>query len=139
MFGLNNYMLIALGVILFGFTSYFLYSQHVIKSLNKQAVTYEISIEQQKKTIDSLKVDVELIKRLNTELASINTTSSVNAAKLADTLTKLERTATTRPTLVEHFINEAVKDRNRCFEIATGSQITEKDEKNRVCPHFVKR
>ena len=139
MFGINLYAIIGVVfvVMILGFTGYFYWSQAKIEKQGKEILAYEITVQSQQTALEQLGVDVETIKTINKELAEIERDSAAASAALADTLRKLENTANARPTLVERLINNASRDRNRCFELATGATPLETDRDNRVCPQLV--
>lgn len=115
---------------------YFFWSQKKISNQADTISKYETAIDLQNKTINNLHADIEQIKKINNDLIKIERESAANASELSDKLRKLESVAKTNPSVVEKIINDAAKDRNRCFEIATGSPLKENEE-NAVCPHFV--
>jgi len=123
-------------VIVVGFAAYFNWSQHQLKLNAGKLAAYEISIQEQEKTITELFKNIEDIKAVSNRLTDIERNNFSQSQKLNQTLSKLENVAAARPGLVENLINNAAKDRNRCFALATGA-VPEKNEKNRVCPQLL--
>lgn len=115
---------------------YFSYSQKEIKNLNNTITMQEIAIKSKDNEIKTLKDDTKRIQEINKEISETKDKSSEQYRKLSDTLTKLDRVHTSKAGLLEKIINQASKDRTRCFELAMGVKPL-KDEKNRVCPQLL--
>ena len=138
MFGLNKYIIIAFTLFALAFGGYFWYSQNVIANLNREVAAKDLALEENKKLIQNLKIDVEDIKTVNKELANIEREATANAAEQADKLRDLEEIVNKKPKIVQDLVNQATVNRLRCFELATGA-APKKDEVNKTCPHLLKK
>lgn len=109
-------------------------SQSRMTILNQNNARLEIAVQTNEQTIASLKSNIESI---NITLTRVNTAFSaarVENTLLTDRLAKHELgvLAATKPALVEGIINKASDKASRCFELLSGSPLTdkEKDAKN---------
>jgi len=136
--GLSLNSLIIFGVASAIFAGYFFYSQNQIKNYASQVAIQEIALQESKKQINSLKSDIAMIQKINKQLAVTKERAVKNYNDLVDKLAKLNNISAKHSKWLEDIINAAVKERNRCLAIASGSPVTEEDKKNRVCPNLVK-
>lgn len=126
---------------------YFKYSQTTIANLEKNNAELNLANEISNNTIDSLKEDVtranKVIKSTNEKLAKIRKQNQLLIQKQnKHNLTEL---SIKKPKLVEKVINNATENVNRCFEILSGSPLTDKElsattdkEFNSECPFLRK-
>jgi hypothetical protein len=126
---------IILAVVLGGFYWYYQSSQATIAQLNKDNATLSASLAIQTQTINSLQEN----NRLANEQIRITNNSLSEARQqnrqLVDRLGRHEigALAVSKPVLVERTINNATAQANRCFELLTGAELTER-EKNATTP-----
>lgn len=113
---------------------YYNNSQERIEILLQNNAKLEIAVQTNEQTIISLKSNIESI---NATLIRVNTAFSTTRQEndqLVDRLAKHEIgiLAATKPVLVEGIINNASDKALRCFELLSGSPLTdkEKDAKN---------
>lgn len=121
--------------ILGGAWFYYTYTQNQIQvyrtnaALAEQAVQdTKAALEQQQKDLEDLRTQFEETSRRFDEAAQ---RVSVLEEKLSDH--DLGFLAQSRPALVENIIDKATQDVLRCFEIVSGSPLTE-EEKNATRP-----
>ena len=95
----------------------------------------EQAIEDQSETIASLQRDIELQSSVLTNVSNEFQASRDRVNALQDRLSEHELgfLAANRPGLVERIINNATNEVGRCFEIASGSPLTQ-DEINATLP-----
>jgi len=128
--------LAVISLLILAAVGYFFYSQNKIQSLQATALTYQVQVAQDKDTIAGLTKDVAQIQSINKDL-NIKTAANTQQAMILDNkLMKLADAAKKNPGAVEKIINQATKDRFRCFALATGSPPL-KNEVNKVCPQLL--
>lgn len=122
---------------------YYKKSQETIMQLQENNATLEVSVQELTTTISNLE---KKFQEANAVITNLNTTlseSRVRNRELADRLARhdLSMLALERPELVERIINNASQEAMRCFEILSGSPLTEKErnatnarEFNSECP-----
>lgn len=120
---------VVLVIILGGFYWYYQNSQKTIATLTGNVARLEVATQMQTETINSLQADFELA---NQELTRVNTAlmeTREQNRQLVDRLAKhdLGYLAESRPELVERTINRASDRAARCFEILSGSPLTEQE------------
>jgi len=95
----------------------------------------ENALESQQRTIDTLQEDIELQGRLLTQTRKDFQEARNSVSQLIERLAKHELgfLANERPGLVENIINNASDEILRCFEIISGSPLTQQ-EKNATLP-----
>lgn len=105
----------------------------------------ENALESQQNTIDSLQEDIELQGRLLTRTSRDFQEARDAVSRLRERLSEHELgfLASERPGLVENIINDASDEISRCFEIASGSPLTQEEldatlpsEINSECPEL---
>lgn len=105
----------------------------------------ENALESQQNTIDSLQEDIELQGRLLTRTNRDFQEARDAVSQLRNQLSEHELgfLASERPGLVENIINDASDEISRCFEIASGSPLTQEEidatspgEINSECPEL---
>jgi len=141
------------GIIIAGAIMYYYHTQNKILTLENNNQTLKTNngvldntVKKQQDTINKLKEDYAKIEK-SKEIVEVEKKKNEKKViklekKLTETKTGKKRDiniiAQRKPKLFEKIINNASKQRARCLEIATGSPVTEKDTKNRVCPDLVK-
>lgn len=126
----------------------FLYYQHVglvekNAKLEKELEAAELTIAQKDAQIELIKKQAEQQQKLVGNLIQKEREYIKRQRLLEYRLTKDGRDigvlARKKPYLVEKIINNASDARMRCFEVASGSPVTEDDinAKNTVCPHII--
>ncbi len=133
----KTYIAIAIAVAAGMVFLYVSYLTNKVDSLSGQLVKQQIIVGEQEKTIVTLNGSIEEMKEINRHINEITRQAQEQERKLVDSLAKLEDAAVAKPSLVEKIINQASRDRLRCFELATGAE-QEKNERNRVCPQLLK-
>jgi hypothetical protein len=126
---------IILAVVLGGFYWYYQSSQATIAQLNKDNATLSASLAIQTQTINSLQENTKLA---NEQLRITNNSLSEARQQNRQLVDRLGRheigaLAVSKPELVERAINNATAQANRCFELLTGAELTER-EKNATTP-----
>lgn len=131
------------------FTGYYFYNKSTIATLKKNNQTLKVNtdklnstIDIQHKTIDKLKKSYAEIEKSKNDINDQKIESEKRVSNLEKKLTKsknnkkrdINNIADKKTKLLQKILNNGVKQRNRCFELATGSQPTERDKNNKVCP-----
>lgn len=125
------------------FWVYYNDTQERIAILNENNAKLETAVAISEETISTLQADFaranEEINRINTEFAAIRAQNNVLADKLAKH--DLAVLGSGKPSLVERLVNRGTVNAGRCFEILSGSQLTDKEKEatngeefNRECP-----
>lgn len=98
----------------------------------------ESAIATQESTILALQEDFQEITQIQAETQQSFSRSRDRVRELENRLGRHEIgfLASQRPGLVENIINDATKDASRCFEIASGSPLTQ-EEKDAILPSEV--
>ena len=118
------------------------------KVLETNNIVLESSVNHQKETIAALDRQAKEIQKANNELRETTTKLHADQKNLAKKLGKheLDILAQNKPQLVERIINRASGAVLRCFEVLTGSPLTEEEKIakkksdpgfNRECPSIV--
>lgn len=105
----------------------------------------ETVVENQKDLIESKEKDIRQIKSINSGLRKIVSKQKSEMRELNEKFNEsssgderdLGEITLAKPGLVENIVNGATTDVNRCFELATGSPITEDDYDNSSCKDLV--
>lgn len=108
---------------------YYNNSQERIEILLQNAAKLEIALQTNEQTIINLRSDIESINNTLTRLNKEFSVSREQNTQLVDRLAKHEIgvLAATKPVLVEGIINNASTKALRCFEILSGSPLTDKE------------
>lgn len=131
------YAYIGLAVILLGLFSYVQYLRYENASYATKNIQLTELVSSQKIQIGELNNNIKKIQEIQTDIVKKIEDSNKSEKVLDEKLSKLEKVAVSKPTLVTKLINDGAKQRNRCFELATGAKKI-KDEKNTVCPSLLK-
>lgn len=131
---------------------YYYKTQSTIATLEKNIVTHKVNegklnnaIDIQHNTIEQMKKDYIKIEKSKDKIRLQKRISEQKIIVLNKKLTKtktgkkrdLTKIARRKTKLFEKIINRGSLYRNRCFEIASGSKLTEADKKNTVCKDLV--
>jgi regulator of replication initiation timing len=104
------------------------------------------NIKKQQTVIENMKDDVETIKKINRHITDENNKLKKDVEILRKKFDKRDFGATSsrKPKLVERLINRASENVARCFELASGASLNEKEknaktskEANNECPNLV--
>ena len=137
--GLSVALLVVCGIGYWYYTS----SQESIAVLTENNTKLEIAAKTNEKTIVSLQAEyariTEETQRLNSELANTRRTNQILVEKLSEH--DIGFLAANKPELIENIINNASDNALRCFEILSGSPLTQYEknatsgrEFNNECP-----
>lgn len=130
-------------VLVGSFYWYYKSSQATIATLTANNAKLEIAIQTNEKTIKSLQNDINLLNKTYADLFKKFNAADQDNQRLRDKLSEhdLGYLAEKKPGLVESIINKATQDANRCFEIMSGSTLTDSEKKatkpseiNTQCP-----
>ena len=117
---MQKYIIISILIYIIGS---FFYGKHLISSIEILETNNEIlkkTQEQNSKTIAEIKGSYDKISQINAELTERVMNSNAHVIQLesvlSKTLSKLERTALAKPTLVEDKINTKVEKNLECLE-----------------------
>lgn len=111
--------------------------------LQENNAKLEVAVQTNEETINSLQASYAAIQaentRINAEYAAIRRQNSILADKLADM--DLGLLASQRPDSIERAVNRGTANAGRCFEILSGSPLTEEERNatdgesfNKECP-----
>lgn len=91
-----------------------------IEDLNSQNTILQSKVREQNKIITELNDNFKLVQSLQSELVTKLNSNETKIQefhiKLDKTMSKLERTLNSKPSLVQKKINDATLDVNKCFE-----------------------
>lgn len=91
-----------------------------IEDLNSQNTILQSKVHEQNKIITELNDNFKLVQSLQSELVTKLNSNETKIQefhiKLDKTMSKLERTLNSKPSLVQKKINNATLDVNKCFE-----------------------
>lgn len=114
---------------------YYTDSQATIATLQENNAKLEISLQQEKKTLETLRSDIkqaeQQIDKVNKEFAQVRRQNNELAKRLEKH--NLGYLAANKPGLVERVVNRATEKAGRCFEVISGAELTE-EEKNAETP-----
>ena len=137
---------ILIGIILMmGLGGYWYYTdtQKRLTILTENNAQLNIAVQTNEDTINSLQASYAAIQaentRINAEYAAIRRQNSILAGKLADM--DIGLIASQRPESIERAVNRGTLNAGRCFEILSGSPLTEEERNatdgesfNKECP-----
>jgi len=132
-----------LGVVGFGAWKYYTYTQEQIRIYAVNAATAELAQEQSEKAIAALKKDMVEVRAQYTAVSKSFDVAKKRVDDLEEKLGKhdLGVLAQRKPKLIEKIVDKGTKDVLRCYEILTGSALTEdelnatkKSQTNTSCP-----
>lgn len=124
--GIMAVLLLAMSV---SFYWYYNNSQERIAILLQNTAKLEIAVQTNEQTISSLRSDIESINNTLTGVNTAFSTSREENRQLIDRLAKHELgvLAASKPALVEGIVNKASDKALRCFELLSGSPLTDKE------------
>ena len=122
---------------------YYTDTQERMAILQENNAQLNIAVQTNEETINSLQADYAAIQaentRISAEYAAIRRQNSILADKLADM--DLGLLASQRPESIERAVNRGTENAGRCFEILSGSPLTEEERNatdgetfNKECP-----
>jgi uncharacterized protein YoxC len=115
----------------------------LVKENNKTLVQ---SIDDQQKVIEQMTNDIEQIKSINKQITKENSNLRKDVNSLNSKFDKRDfgKLATERPKTIERLINRASENVARCFELASGAPLNDREknaktplEANNECPNLV--
>lgn len=108
---------------------YYSWSQDEIRTLRKNVATLEVAVDTQKETIASMESDSKEVGKqvvlVSKQFREARTENNVLRKKLAkhDVAFLAEK----KPGLIKKIVNKGTANVGRCFEILSGSPLTEKE------------
>ena len=118
---------VVIGVVGFGAWKYYQYTQEQIRIYAVNAATAELAQQQAEAAIESIKRDMVEIQAQFTKVTSQFEVAQGRVDALENKLSEHEigNLAQKKPKLIEKIIDKGTKDVLRCYEILTGSPLTE--------------
>lgn len=128
-----------------GFAGYKYYkdTQETIRILTENNAKLEIAVATNEETINSLEANYAAAQTQLTELNSAYTSIRRQNQELADKLQKIDLTAAAlaNPAGIERAVNRGTENAGRCFELLSGSPLTDTEKEatdgisfNKECP-----
>ena len=120
---------VVIGAVGFGAWKYYQYTQEQIRIYAVNAATAELAQQQAEAAVESLKRDMVEIQAQFTKVTSQFEVAKGRVDALEDKLSEHEigDLAQKKPKLIEKIIDKGTQDVLRCYEILTGSPLTEKE------------
>lgn len=128
-FFLKNKFLVLVVILTLTIFGLFQYNKHLHNLLDKT--------KDKLKTQQQITKIVEKAKEITEHIFKLEENNQKNLDNLNKKFDNLEKVAKEKPKAVEKLVNQASKERNRCFELSTGAKPL-KNEKNKQCPHLLK-
>jgi hypothetical protein len=134
---------VVLGAVGFGAWKYYQYTQEQIRIYAVNAATAELAQQESEQAIEALRKDMEAVREQYTAVSEEFDRAKSRVDKLEEILSEHEIgiLAQAKPKLVEKIVDKGTKDVLRCYEILTGSPLTEeeinvtkKSRANSSCP-----
>ena len=118
---------VVIGAVGFGAWKYYQYTQEQIRIYAVNAATAELAQQQAEAAVESLKRDMVEIQAQFTKVTSQFEVAQGRVDALENKLSEHEigNLAQKKPKLIEKIIDKGTKDVLRCYEILTGSPLTE--------------
>ena len=118
---------VVIGAVGFGAWKYYQYTQEQIRIYAVNAATAELAQQQAEAAIESIKKDMVEIQAQFTAVSAEFAVAKGRVTKLEEKLSEHEigNLAQKKPKLIEKIIDKGTKDVLRCYEILTGSPLTE--------------
>jgi len=122
---------VVIGAVGFGAWKYYQYTQEQIRIYAVNAATAELAQEQSEQALEALQKDMESVREQYTAVSARFTIAQNRVDALEDKLSEHELgdLAQKKPKLIEKIVDKGTKDVLRCYEILSGSELTE-EEKN---------
>ena len=142
MFGIANFKMyiyialaIALTVIIGSCIWYYNWSQGELQTLRANNLKLELALEQSESAIKALQTSIEQAYKKSTKLQNDFNSLRNEYNRVSKKLSKhdIGYLASKKPVLVEKAFNNGTMDIGRCFEIVTGSALTQ-EEKDAIKP-----
>lgn len=127
-------------IIMMGGIGYWYYTdtQNTIAVLTENNAKLNLAVATNEETIKTMAADFaaanEELKKTNAEFAATREQNNQLASKLQEH--DLELTAAARPRSVQRLINGGSKNAGRCFELLSGSPLTEKEKNAKTDKSF---
>ena len=120
---------VVLGAVGFGAWKYYQYTQEQIRIYAINAATAELAQQESEQALKAIHKDMESIRE---QFASVSADFEVAQSRvdvLEEKLSKhdLGALAQAKPKLIEKIVDKGTKDVLRCYEILTGSPLTEEE------------
>ena len=118
---------VVIGAVGFGAWKYYQYTQEQIRIYAVNAATAELAQQQAEAAVESLKRDMVEIQAQFTEVSEKFQVAKGRVDSLEKKLSEhdIGNLAQAKPKLIEKIIDKGTKDVLRCYEILTGSPLTE--------------
>ena len=122
---------VVLGAVGFGAWKYYTYTQEQIRIYAVNAATAELAQQESEAALESLHKDMAEIRE---QFATVSAEFEIAQSRVENLEEKLSEhdlgaLAQAKPKLIEKIVDKGTKDVLRCYEILTGSPLTE-EEKN---------
>lgn len=120
---------VVIGAVGFGAWKYYQYTQEQIRIYAVNAATAELAQQQAEAAVESLKRDMVEIQAQFTAVSAKFEVAKGRVDALEDKLSEHEigDLAQKKPKLIEKIIDKGTQDVLRCYEILTGSPLTEEE------------
>ena len=134
---------VVIGAVGFGAWKYYQYTQEQIRIYAVNAATAELAQQNAEAAIESIKKDMVEIQAQFTAVSDEFAIAKGRVSKLEEKLSEHEigNLAQKKPKLIEKIIDKGTADVLRCYEILTGSPLTDeeiavtkKSKANTTCP-----
>ena len=120
---------VVIGAVGFGAWKYYQYTQEQIRIYAVNAATAELAQQEAEAAVESLKRDMVEIQQQFTVVSKKFEVAKGRVSALENKLSEHEigDLAQKKPKLIEKIIDKGTQDVLRCYEILTGSPLTEKE------------
>jgi predicted negative regulator of RcsB-dependent stress response len=120
---------VVIGAVGFGAWKYYQYTQEQIRIYAVNAATAELAQQQAEAAIESIKRDMVEIQAQFTKVTSQFEVAQGRVDALENKLSEHEigNLAQKKPKLIEKIVDKGTKDVLRCYEILTGSPLTDEE------------
>jgi len=134
---------VVIGAVGFGAWKYYQYTQEQIRIYAVNAATAELAQQEAEAAVESLKRDMVEIQAQFTAVSEQFEVAKGRVNALEEKLSKhdIGNLAQAKPKLIEKIVDKGTADVLRCYEILTGSPLTEeeiavtkKSKANTTCP-----
>ena len=120
---------VVLGAVGFGAWKYYQYTQEQIRIYAVNAATAELAQQESEAALESLHKDMAEIRE---QFATVSAEFEIAQSRVENLEEKLSEhdlgaLAQAKPKLIEKIVDKGTKDVLRCYEILTGSPLTEKE------------
>jgi len=120
---------VVLGAVGFGAWKYYTYTQEQIRIYAVNAATAELAQQESEAALESLHKDMAEIRE---QFATVSAEFEIAQSRVENLEEKLSEhdlgaLAQAKPKLIEKIVDKGTKDVLRCYEILTGSPLTEEE------------